>query len=129
MLKLKAFRHLSLMKILIGVTLLCVAFFTINVYEDPGIGITMILFGLFFVTWGGSFFLFMLLQNLFHQFPLSEHKRQKESYKLSLLFGLYILINIILLILEKRTKWNGFMLLMVFLIGQVILFVQPRDER
>lgn len=44
MIKLKAFRHLSYMKLLIGVTLLVVAFFTINVYEDPGIGITMILF-------------------------------------------------------------------------------------
>lgn len=125
----RTFRHLSFLKIIIGVTLLCVAFFTINVFEDPGIGISLLLFGLFFVSWGGSFFLFMLLQNLFHQFPLSEAKKQKESYKLSLLFGLYILINIILLILEKRTKWNGFMLLMVFVIGQVILFVQPKDER
>ena len=51
MLKIKAFRHLSFMKILIGVTLLGVAFFTINVYEDPGIGITMLLFGLFFIAW------------------------------------------------------------------------------
>lgn len=51
MLKFRTFRHLSFMKILIGVTLLCVAFFTINVYEDPGIGITMILFSLFFIAW------------------------------------------------------------------------------
>ncbi|MBP6911137.1 hypothetical protein KBC03_06185 [Patescibacteria group bacterium] len=128
-LKIKAFRHLSFLKLLIGATLLCVAFFTINVYEDPGIGIAMILFGMFFLARGASFFLFMLLQNLFHKFPLSEQKKEKESYKLSLLFGLYILINIILLILEKRSKRNGLMLLMVFVIGQVILFVEPRNDK
>ena len=104
MIKVRALRHLSFLKILIGVTLLCVAFFTINVYEDPAIGISLLLFGMFFLSWGGSFFLFVWLQDLFHQFPQSPQKKEKESYKLSLLFGLYILINIILLILEKRTK-------------------------
>lgn len=115
MLKIRAFRHLSFLKILIGVTLLCVAFFTINIYEDTAIGISLLLFGLFFLSWGISFFLFMRLQDLFHQFPLTPEKKEKESYKLSLLFGLYILINIILLILEKRTKSLGFLLLFVFI--------------
>ena len=127
--KLPTFRHLSLLKIGVGVTLLGVTFFTINVYEDMVIGISMLLFGLFFLSWGASFFLFLTLHHLFHTFPLSETKKEKKSYKLSLLFGLYILINIILLIVEKRTKRNGFMLLMLFIVGQVVLFVQPKHER
>lgn len=127
MFKVRAFRHLSFLKLCIGATLLGVAFFTINVYEDPGIGISLLLFWLFFLSWGASFFLFMALQKFFHQLPSEPQKKEKESYKLSLFFWLYILINIILLILEKRTKWSGFLLLIVFVIGQVILFIQPRD--
>ena len=123
-----SFRRLSFLKILIGAALLCVALFAINVYEDTGIGISLLLFGVLFLAWGSSFFLFFFLQNIFHQFPYNAKRKAKESYKLSLLLGVYILINIILLILEKRTKITGLVLFGVFVIGQVVLFIEPRDE-
>lgn len=123
-----SFHRLSFLKIIIGVMLAGVALFAINVYEDPGIGISLLLFGVLFLSRGSSFFLFLFLQNIFHQFPYNAKRKAKESYKLSLLFGVYILINIILLILEKRTKLTGLLLLGVFAMGQVILFIEPRDE-
>lgn len=123
-----SFRRLSVLKIIIGAMLAGVALFAINVYEDPGIGISLLLFGLLFLAWGSSFFLFLFLQNIFHQFPYNAKRKEKESYKLSLLLGLYVLINIILLILEKRSKVTGFVLLGIFIIGQVFLFIEPRDE-
>jgi len=58
--------------------------------------------GFFLLAWGSSFFFFWAWKKY-----ISKTKDEKEniitSYKLSLLFGVYILFNIIFLLNQKRT--------------------------
>lgn len=50
-----------------------------------------------------------------------------EAYKLSLLFSCYIVANIILIIMEKRTRLVGINILIGFVIIQILL-VYDRSE-
>jgi hypothetical protein len=52
---------------------------------------------LFIAARGASFFLFLALQKFFRE--VSQDRLVKDSYKLSLLFGIFVLINALFLLL------------------------------
>ncbi|MEI7477491.1 MAG: hypothetical protein WCJ81_03025 [bacterium] len=51
-----------------------------------------------------------------------------EAYKLSLLFSCYCITNIILIVVEKRTRLVGVNLLLAFVIIQIILLYDREDD-
>ncbi len=52
----------------------------------------------------------------------------KDSYKLSLLFGIYVLINMLLIFLGYWTVIVGLILLIGFIILQSILFFEQKKS-
>ncbi len=98
----------------------------INVYEDPVIGIGLGFLGLFIACRGLSFFLFFGVQRLWRH--VAKNRIIKDSYKLSLLFGVYAMINVLLLLLGNWTKLIGLLLLIAFVVLQVVLFSNERKE-
>jgi hypothetical protein len=87
----------SLVKFVLGVGILLITYTSINVYEDPVIGIGLFMLGLFIAARGASFYLFLGIQKFFRE--ISQTRLIKDSYKLSLLFGIYVLINALFLLL------------------------------
>ncbi|MCX6822751.1 MAG: hypothetical protein NTX91_01985 [candidate division SR1 bacterium] len=110
----------SLSKFVLGVLILIMDYTSINVYEDPAIGIGLGFLGLFIAAWGGSFFLFYRIQKLYRH--IEKGQLVKDSYKLSLLFGIFVILNVLLLLLGYWNKWLGIVLLGGFVALQVTLF-------
>ena len=52
----------------------------------------------------------------------------KDSYKLSLLFGIFVIINILLILLGYRNKRIGIILLIGFVALQITLFADPKPS-
>jgi len=115
----------SLIKLVLGLIILLITYTSINVYEDPIIGIWLSILWLFIVARGASFYLFLVLQKFFRD--VSEDRLIKDSYKLSLLFGIYVLINALFLLLWYRSKFLWIILLVGFVILQVILFSDQKE--
>ena len=115
------YKYLSLIKLIVGLVILFVDYAAINVFEDPFVAIWILLVGSFLVARWASFFFFMLIQKIFRNKNVQDSP-ESESYKLSFLFWLYALLNILLIFLWHRNKiwwlillW-GFILLLYFLL-------------
>ena len=118
----------SLIKVVLGLIILIIDYTMINVFEDPVIGIGLGLVGTFVLAWGVSFFVFFYAQELFRKIEYRD-RNLKDSYKLSFLFGLYALINVLLLLLGGWNKWRGLFLLGGFILLQYFLFLEPKDDK
>lgn len=118
----------SLVKIILWAIILLIDYTMINVFEDPLIGIGLGLVGTFILSRGVSFFIFFYAQELFRKIEFRD-RNLRDSYKLSFLFGLYALINVLLLLLGSWTKWRGLILLAGFIILQYFLFLEPKYDR
>jgi len=116
----------SLIKIILGAGVLILTYTFINVYEDPLVGISLVMVGLFIASRGASFYLFLAIQKRFRN--LSPDRLVKDSYKLSLLFGIFVIINALLLFLWYRSKFLWLILLVGFVILQVLLFSEQKEE-
>ena len=114
----------SLVKFVLGVGILLITYTSINVYEDPVIGIGLAMLGLFIAARGASFYLFLGIQKFFRE--ISQVRLIKDSYKLSLLFGIYVLINALFLLLWYRSKFLWIILLVGFIVLQVTLFSEQK---
>jgi hypothetical protein len=117
----------SLIKIILGITILLIDYTMINVFEDPLIWIGLWLIGSFILAWGASFFIFFYAQELFRRIEFRD-RNLSDSYKLSFLFGLYALINVLLLLLGSRNKRMGIALLVGFILLQYFLFLEPKHN-
>ncbi|PJA48067.1 MAG: hypothetical protein CO170_03855 [candidate division SR1 bacterium CG_4_9_14_3_um_filter_40_9] len=111
---------ISGIKFILGVAIILIVYTSINIYEDPMMGIGLGFLGIFIASWGISFYLFVGIQNIYRH--VEKLRIIKDSYKLSLLFGIYVLINILLLLLEYRNKYIGIVLLIGFVFLQIALF-------
>lgn len=87
----------SLIKFVLGLVILLITYTFINVYEDPVIGIGLMILGIFIAARGASFYIFLGLQKFFRD--VAQERLIKDSYKLSLLFGIYVLINALCILL------------------------------
>ncbi len=116
----------SIIKIILGLAVLLLTYSSINIYEDPLIWIGLAVVGLFIVSRGASFYLFLLIQKRFRD--LSSDRLIKDSYKLSLLFGIFVIMNALLLFLWYRSRFLWLLLLLGFIILQVLLFSEQKKE-
>ena len=116
----------SLIKLVLGLVILLITYTSINVYEDPMIGIGLSILWLFIAVRGASFYLFLALQKFFRDIP--QDRLVKDSYKLSLLFGIYVLINALFLFLWYRSKFLWLILLIGFIVLQVVLFSDTKSK-
>ena len=109
------YKYLSLIKLVVWLIILFVDYVAINVFEDPIIAIWILLAWCFLVFWGASFFFFLSTQKLFKDKKIQE-SYAPESYKLSFLFWMYSLLNIILILLWHRNKIRWLVLLWWFIL-------------
>lgn len=114
----------SSIKLVLGLLIMLITYTSINVYEDPVIGIGLSILWLFIAARGASFYLFLALQKFFRDVP--QDRLVKDSYKLSLLFGIYVLINALFLLLWYWNKFLWLILLVWFIILQVVLFSEHK---
>jgi len=110
----------SLIKISAAILILLSLYFTIDPYTDPLIAVSWGMVGFFLLAWWCSFFFFWGWKIYINK-TKDEKKNIISSYKLSLLFGIYILFNIIFLLNHKRTVLWGIVLLIGFILIQWIL--------
>lgn len=118
----------SLIKFVLWVAILIIVYTSINVYEDPMIWIWLGFLGLFIACWGLSFYLFLWIQKLVRSIDIDRIRIIKDSYKLSLLFGIFIMINVLLLLLWYWNKILWVILLIWFVVLQIALFSEEKKN-
>jgi hypothetical protein len=116
---------ISAIKLVLWVIIVLLTYTSINVYEDPGIGIGLMFLWIFIASRWASFYLFVWIQKLYRH-NIDNLKLFKDSYKLSLLFWIYIIINFLLLLGGYRNKFVGILLLAGFIFLQVFLFSETQ---
>ena len=99
----------------------------ISVKEDPAIALTLGLIGVFLFFGGASYFLFYGVQWLVST-KITKEKMQSDAYKSAFLFGLFALINVLLLLGKFWTKWVSLVLLGVFFAMQYVIFMDPKRK-
>ena len=109
------YKYLSLIKLVVWLIILFVDYAAINVFEDPFVAIWILLVWSFLVARWASFFFFTFIQKIFKN-KKNQFSPESESYKLSFLFGMYALINIILILMWHRSKMWGLIILWWFIL-------------
>lgn len=109
------YKYLSLIKLVVGLLILFIDYAAINVFEDPFVAIWILLVGCFLVARWASFFFFMFVQKIFKNKKI-HNSPESESYKLSFLFGMYALINIILILMWNWSKMRWLIILWLFIL-------------
>lgn len=125
--KLSFYDIASLTKIGLGLAIMIIIYTQINVYEDPIIGLLFGFLWVFIFAWWVSFFVFYFFQKLFKS-DIGKTRLLKDSYKLSLLFGIYAIINLLLISMEQWTKLLGLVVLVIFILLQIILLRDDKQE-
>jgi len=115
----------SITKLVLWLAILFITYTSINVYEDPAVAIGLGFLGLFIAMRWGSFYVFLVLQRLFRA-HMGVDRIMKDSYKLSLLFGIYVMINVLFLLLWRWNK-RRWIILLVWFIGLQMLLFQPHS--
>ena len=108
------YRYLSLIKLVVGLLILFIDYAAINVFEDPFVAIWILLVWSFLVARWASFFFFLFIQRVFKN--KIQSSPESESYKLSFLFWMYALINIILILMWNWSKMRGLIILWAFIL-------------
>ncbi len=116
----------SIIKLILWLFIIIVTYTSINIYEDPTIWISLWFIWSFIAIRWFSFFLFLRWQKLFRK--KEEERIIKDSYKLSLLFGIYAIINILLLILWNRNKFIWLLLLWGFILTHILLLENSNEK-
>ena len=109
------YKYLSLIKLVVWLIILFVDYVAINVFEDPIFAIGIFLVWSFLVARWASFFFFIFIQNIFKNKNI-QWNIESESYKLSFLFGMYALLNILLILLWHWSKLWWLVLLWWFIL-------------
>lgn len=109
------YKYLSLIKLVVGLIILFIDYAAINVFEDPLIAIWILLVWIFLVSRWASFFFFLFIQRVFRNKKI-QNSPESESYKLSFLFGMYAMLNIILILLWHWNKLRGLVILWGFIL-------------
>ena len=116
------YKYLSLIKLIVGLLVLFVDYAAINVFEDPFVAIWILLVWSFLVAWWVSFFFFLFTQKAFKN-KKNQESPESESYKLSFLFWIYSLINIILILMWNWSKMRWLIILCVFILLLYFLMI------
>jgi hypothetical protein len=114
-------------KFVLWVIILILVYSYINVYEDPWVWISLWLVWLFIMLRWLSFYFFFMWQKIFRT-NQDLDRITKDSYKLSLLFGIYAIINVLLLVLWTWSKILWLILLIWFIALQILLFSENKTN-
>lgn len=117
---------ISWIKFVLGVAIMVIVYTSINIYEDPVIWIGLWFLWLFIASRWISFFLFLWIQNIYRH--VSKLRLVKDSYKLSLLFWIYVMVNVILIMSEYRNKFIWILLIVGFILLQISLFSDHNNK-
>jgi len=109
------YKYLSLIKLIVGLIILFIDYAAINVFEDPFVAIWILLVWSFLVARWISFFFFLFVQKVFKNKNIQDSP-ESESYKLSFLFWMYALINIILILMWEWSKIRWLIILWAFIL-------------
>ena len=109
------YKYLSLNKLIVWLIILFVDYVSINVFEDPVVAVGILLVWCFLVARWASFFFFLFVQKTFKAKNF-QWIVESDSYKLSLLFWIYTLLNIILIFLWHWSKVRWLILLWAFIL-------------
>ena len=109
------YRYLSLIKLIVWLLILFIDYVAINVFEDPVVAVGILLVWCFLVSRWASFFFFLFIQKTFKSKNF-QWIVESDSYKLSLLFWIYTLLNIILIFLWHWSKMRWLILLCAFIL-------------
>jgi len=116
------YKYLSLIKLIVGLLILFIDYAAVNVFEDPFVAISILLVWSFLVARWASFFFFLFTQKLFKNKKI-QNSPESESYKLSFLFGMYAMLNIILILLWHWNKTRWLILLWWFILLLYLLMI------
>lgn len=116
----------SIIKAVIWILITIFTYTSINVYEDTAIAIILWFVWIFILARWVSFFLFLWWYKLFSK--KKEEQQIKDSYRLSLLFGIYCLLNILLLIGWYWNKIRWILILIWFIALQIFLIEWNNGE-
>lgn len=116
------YRYLSLIKLILWIIVLVIDYTAINVFEDPVVAISVWLVWCFLICRWTSFFFFLFFQRLFQRQD-SQILIEQISYKLSFLFWMYALLNVILILLWHWDKFRWLVLLCFFFLFLYMLFL------
>lgn len=119
--RINIYKTTAIIKIILWITVLLITYTCINVYEDPVIALSLGFLWIFILARWLSFFLFLLWQRLFHKLK-SDDDATKDSYKLSLLFWFFCIINALLLVMSRWNKSVWIIILIAFIFIQIFLF-------
>lgn len=124
------YKYLSLIKLVVWLIVLFVDYVAINVFEDPIIAVGILLLWCFLVSWGASFFFFLFIQKIFKDSKI-KWVTESDSYKLSLLFWMYALLNIILIFLWHWSKlwWLILLCWFIFLLYSLLVDSSKHAEK
>ncbi len=125
-LNLKFYYFASIAKLILWLFIVLITYTSINIYEDPVIAISLWFIWVFIWIRWISFFLFLRWQKIFRK--TKTYRIIKDSYKLSLLFGIYCVINILLLMLWSWNKFWWFILLWWFILIQILLLENKNEK-
>ena len=123
------YKKIAILKIILGSIILLTTVFSINVFSDEALGMTFFLLGIFLLSRWVGYFAFRVLQYTLKQYHKYEYEKMTEAYKMSLLFSCYIITNIILIVIEKRTKLVGLNTLLAFIIIQILLIYDRKIDK
>lgn len=115
----------SLIKSVFWLLILIIDATTISVKDDTAVALVLWLVGVFLFFRGISYFLFFWSQWLFCT-KIETERMQKDAYKCSFLFGLFALINVLLLVADFWSKWLGLLCLGFFILMQYMIFTDPK---
>ena len=116
------YKYLSLIKLIVWLLILFVDYVAINVFEDPVVAMGILLVWCFLVTRWLSFFFFLFIQRTFKTKNI-QWVPESDSYKLSLLFWIYALLNVMLIFLWYWSKTRGLVLLWWFILLLYLLMM------
>lgn len=112
----------AILKVAVWIWIISYLYNYINIYEDLIIGLWFGFIGIFFVVWWVSFYMFYISQKIFS--VKNNIEIASRSYKLSLLFWLFILVNLSLVILDKWNKLLVLWILIIFIILQIVTITE-----
>ena len=116
------YKYLSLIKLIVGLLILFIDYAAVNVFEDPFVAISILLVWSFLVARWASFFFFLFTQKLFKNKRI-QSSPESESYKLSFLFWMYAMLNIILILKWHWNKTRWLILLWWFILLLYLLMI------
>jgi len=116
----------ALIKIIVGIGIIAILYNYVNVYQDPAIWISFWFLAVFMIVWGIWYFIFLFAYKFFSkEYP---HNQASLSYKLSLLLGMYVMVNLTFVITDHRNKLIWLVIIIAFILLQILFTKSKRKE-